>query len=251
MDEGFRRKVKDFLNGTLDKKGTLEVLDQVKRSEVCRHYLEEQARAAASARRVAGNETAASAHGCETVLPPLDPGSDLRHSQETDWGSLLDGRKRRGLRRTILLGLAVLLFMAVGGKLLKKEESGPGAAEKARIEELTAGSPVMVEPASGRLDARPIAISALLPAGNEQVKLLVFTGERVVHEREFKAGDSGVDMAPITLNGPSGKIQAVEALLPFPASERLALVTGERYFLTLELPNGRQSTPTSLLYQKD
>jgi hypothetical protein len=251
MDEGFRRKVKDFLNGSLDKKGTLEVLDQVRKSEVCRRFLEDQARAAASARRVAHGESAASAHGCETVRPPLDTRADLGHSVETDWGSLLESKKKRGLRRTVLLGLAVLVFMAVGSKVLRKPEATLDPDNLVLIRALEKGNPVLTDPEAGILEARPITVAALLPAGNESVKLIIFGLQGLLLEMPFKSGEPGVDFEPGHLRGPKGEFPCVEALLPFPASDRLALVSGERYFLTVELPNGRQSNPLSFDFRKD
>ncbi len=251
MDEGFRRKVKDFLNGSLDKKGTLEVLDQVRRSEVCRRFLEEQARAVASARRVARGETAASAQSCETVRPPLDTRADLGHSVETDWGSLLESKKKRGLRRTILLGLAVLVFMAVSSKVLKKPAESFEPGELALIQALEKGDPILTDPESGILEARPIAVAALLPVGNERVKLIIFGLKGLLLEKDFAATDPGVDFATGRLRAPKGEFPCVEALLPFPASDELALIHGERYFLTVELPNGRQSTPLSFDFRKD
>ena len=256
MDEGFKRKVKAFLAGTLDRKQTLEVLDQVKKSEVCRRYLEEQASVAASARRAQGFAPSSDRHSCRPMdeAPKTAPSSSKSDTDDDDgnWSALIESPRRRGLRRTILLGFVVLIFIAVSSQLLKKGDDDGGGDRETRLvlEALAEGLPIVISPA-GETTVRPMAISGILPPGNRSVRLTILGRDQVAFEREYRATDASAEFDELKIGSGEAARRAVEVLLPFPSSDELALASGARYFIVFELPNGSSSTPLRFAFRKD
>ncbi len=246
MDERFRKQVKHFLAGTLDKKATLAVLDRVKESEECRLYLEEQARLASSRHRpnYATQTGAALGHyGQRTAAGKSF--EDVARGSNHDFTSLLRPRRGMSMRRMMIFGglVAAALFMFNNRNGAQATRPPLKPQEILVADAIAEGSPIATSP-RGILTARPITISGYLPPGNQSLRIVFLAaGGRPVHEQNFTAGDSGVQMDPASIPGLEGNLPAVEFLVPFPNRKKLPLEKGKRYFYFLEIPNGRQSAP--------
>lgn len=243
MDEIFRKNVKHFLAGTLNKSDTLLVLDKIKESEACRRYLEEQVRLSAASQHphVATNHRMPN-HACSPTSPN-GAHQTAAASNPSAFGPILRRRTGFGAKRTIMFGcilMAVLFAFRPGSK---KEDAPKLTAQDIVVAEaITEGSPISISP-KGTCDSRPMGVTAFLPSGNESGQLVFMSSGVELLRWDFNQGDFGVQMESAMILSETGKLPAMEIVLPFPDKSALPLEKGKRYFYFLELPNGRQSAP--------
>ncbi len=241
MDDKFRKQVKYFLAGTLDKKDTLSVLDQVKNSEECRRYLEEQTRLSPSRHKphhAAGTDS--QTHRCGSATPPRFAGEVSPRMIK----SVLRPGRSPNVRRLLFFGviLATIVFV------FNKENNAKPTLNAQQILVAAAiadGSPIATSP-QGDCPTRPVTVAVLVPSGNQSIKLIFMANGMSVFEQQYKSTDFGVQMDSKTVPSDTGTLPAVEVILPFPDNKALPLEIGQRYFYFLELPNGRQSAPISI-----
>ncbi len=247
MDEHFCKQVKFFLAGTLNKEDTIAVLDQVKASEECRRYLEEQVRLTSSRHKAHGSPYGfQQRHNCGSVRPPTTP--SLTTASGMLPGSSVYGQRRKffDTKRTLLFGgiLAVILYV-LPSKDEEKERPPLDAKQVVIAEALMDGSPILLSP-KGECSTRPMAISATLPPGNQTLSLVFMSSGTAIFSRSYDSQEVGVEMEKGMHPSTTGELPAVDVLLPFPSKKDLPLEIGKRYFYYIELPNGRQSAPQSI-----
>ncbi len=237
-------KAKDvgrLLQGVLNSKQTLAVLDHAKTCEECRELMTAGARIVSGSR---DTDTAVpEAHRCSPVTHPKAPisRSGLTDEEAANW--VRRKRSKSGSRRLLVFGVLILsaLFLP---RLLRPGGAGPtrSVEDLFTLLSLAEGKPVVLSP-TGDMSGRPMAVAVRLPAGNEGFRFRVLSEGRVVFERMIRKNDAGTTFDTLRLAGDKGEVTAVEVLAPFPSRDALALGEGVEYFSEVILPNGQRSAP--------
>ncbi|HGY91790.1 MAG TPA: hypothetical protein ENK43_11520 [Planctomycetes bacterium] len=237
-------KAKDvgrLLQGVLNSKQTLAVLDHAKSCEQCRDLM------TAGARIVTGSHEeeviVPEAHRCSPVTHPRASvsRSGLTNEEAVNW--IRRKRAKTGSRRLLVFGVLILAALFLPRVLRPSGRRHPQSVEDLfTVLSLSEGRPVLLSPV-GDMSGRPMAIAVRLPAGNERFRLRVLTEGRVVFESEIRMNDAGATFDRLTLDGDKGEITAVDVLAPFPPRDALALDEGVEYFSQVVLPNGQRSAP--------
>ena len=249
MDEGFPSKVKDFLAGTLSREETLALLDQVKKSEECRRILEEQTRLMSAGRRA---ETplyrSNSGHDCASFDGSTSSRQQLKNANASDFTNLMPRARKRGLKLLIIVSLLLFALFMTGNWPGAKTKTNPPRLSDVEWETagaLAQGNPIATSP-RGVTDSRPMVVSGFLPAGNDEIRLVVTEDGKTVYDQKYDKNSSGAEFEDRDIPGRKGQLKVVDFLLPFPDHKQLVLAAKSRYFYFLELPNGRQSAPLTL-----
>lgn len=247
MDEQFCKQVKFFLAGTLNKEDTIAVLDQVKASEECRRYLEEQVRLTSSQHKAHSSSSGfQQRHNCGSVTPR--PPIAAAGSAAILPGSAVYGQRRKffDTKRTMMFGCIVLAVLyALRPQDEVKDLTPLDAKQVVVAAALMDGSPILIAP-KGECSSRPMAISATIPPGNQTVSLVFMANAKPIFSRTYTSQEAGVEMDTKVHRSATGELPAIDVLLPFPSKKDLPLEIGKRYFYYMELPNGRQSAPQSI-----
>ncbi len=237
-------KAKDvgrLLQGVLNSKQTLTVLDHAKTCDECRDLMTAGARIVSGVRDE--EVVVPEAHRCSPVTHPK---ASISRSGLTDEDAMNWVRRKRaktGSRRLIMFGVLILSALLLPRLLRPAGETKPRSVEDLfTLLSLGEGRPVLLSP-TGDLSGRPMAIAARLPAGNEGFRFRVLSEGRVIFERTIRKNDAGTTFDTLTLAGDKGEVTAVDVLAPFPSRDALALGEGVEYFSEVILPNGQRSAP--------
>ena len=138
-------------------------------------------------------------------------------------------------RWILMLGTAAVIMWLVlrGGNETPAVQAASISPAKAALAE---GQPFVDSP-SGLLAGRPRAVSALLPAGAAEFRVLIIDAAgQVCWSAAHRAGQPGV------LAGDEQGGQRV--LAPFPTAEQLPLEAGQPYGISIVIPGARMSAST-------
>jgi hypothetical protein len=154
------------------------------------------------------------------------------------------GRMKKNRRTMLVFGVAIVALMIAGvGRGRADPQAGAEpAAEVLWRHALAEGTPVVQSPL-GVFDARPRVITALVPVGSSQVRVVVEDDAgRVVFEREAKPGVEGCFLEEAGIDAPGGGFRAGRLLVPFPDEASLVLVPGRACGVTVRVAGGHASS---------
>ena len=247
MDAEFRMKVKQFLTGDLSREETIKVLDQVKSSESCRRYLEEQSQIAASSRKGGlAKHRATSGSTCGAIDPAAKMQKHLRSSRPEEWASLMGTNKGRRMRRLVILAVVMLALTSTAyyNPFAKTEID---VNDLWILESISEGIPVIRSP-KGEFKVRPMGIATVLPRANKTIRIVITCDGVVVYDAQKRVSDQGTTFEDEIIKSGGKEALVIEALTPFPGADELTLEKGKKYFMYIELPNEQQSAPTLIAF---
>ncbi|MEZ6194238.1 MAG: hypothetical protein R3F20_00695 [Planctomycetota bacterium] len=240
-----RELVHRLLRGGLDRDETIAALDRIRGSEEARDYLAYQTQRTRGASRIATDRPMRPEEAEGPVSPRValpEPPPEISSGR----GILAAGGKRGGMRRTVFIGLIVILLFGFAQKMRTPKDRPLVSTDMLVAEAVEAGLP-WIESPRGALKSRPKVIRLVMPAGNSRVTIRMMRAGALVHSAEFDARETPEFFEDVERPRAEGRLKAVEAILPFPGPDELPLGDGDQLHVFAVLPNDLESPPVSIL----